>query len=357
MLLAKLFYSHNPDLVVLSFMLAVLASFVSLELAGRIKAASGRERFAWLAAAGIAMGGGVWSMHFVAMIALELPFAVAYDLQLTVLSLLMAVLVTAAGLYTVFWHREAPWRFVFGGTLMGGGVAAMHYIGMAALIMPAVAHYNFALVTLSLLIAIGASVAALWLAVRVEHLAFKLASAVLMGFAVFAMHFTGMAAFICGPEQGAVLAASNLGASGLSADKLAAGVAGASGTILLLGLGLAIADRRAKQRAFAALIARESRRRIDALLRNAADLIAIVDRSWTVTYLSGAAHRLIGELTVGADFLSLLAPEACGAATTLLAAVVNSPGKPVRDEFRGANAAKQEWFEITLNDQCADRAI
>ena len=91
MLLAKLFYSHNPDLVVLSFMLAVLASFVSLELAGRIKAASGRERFAWLAAAGIAMGGGVWSMHFVAMIALELPFAVAYDLQLTVLSLLMAV--------------------------------------------------------------------------------------------------------------------------------------------------------------------------------------------------------------------------------------------------------------------------
>jgi diguanylate cyclase (GGDEF)-like protein len=358
MLLESFFHPHVPSLVILSLTLAVLASFVSLELAGRIKVTYGRARAAWLVAAGTAMGGGVWSMHFIAMIALELPFAVAYNRQLTVLSLLIAILVATAGLYAVFWHKGSSWRFVTGGAIMGSGVVAMHYIGMAALIMPVTMRYDISLVVLSVLIAIAASVVALWLAFRVEHLALKLMSALLMGFAAFAMHFTAIAAFTCGPASPENLLLPGI-VPGLSATGLAMGVAGTSGAILFIGLALAIGDQRAKRRAWATLIAHESKRRIDALLRNTADLIAVVDRNWVVTYLSRIANGLADRtaLGVGADFLSLFAPEARGRALTLLDTALNAPARPVRAEFPGAEVAVQEWFEITLNDQFADHAI
>lgn len=167
-LLATLFHPHDPVLVALAFAIAVLASFVALDLAGQIKAATARTRPLWLFAAGLAMGGGIWSMHFVAMIALELPFAVAYDPWLTATSLAMAVLVATAGLYTVFWHGASWRRFLAGGALMGSGIAAMHYIGMAALVVPAAIHFRPDLVALSVALAIAASTAALWLAIHVE---------------------------------------------------------------------------------------------------------------------------------------------------------------------------------------------
>ena len=349
------FHLYDPVLVALSFALAILASFVSLELAGRIKVAAGRSRFSWLAAGGLAMGGGIWSMHFIAMISLELPFPVAYDPFLTVLSLLVAIFLTTVGLYAVFWYQRSSWRFVLGGTIMGVGIAAMHYVGMAALKMPATAGYDAGLVTLSVLIAIAASISALWLAVRLEHLALKLASALVMGIAVSGMHFTGMAAFICGRINGEISVV-----HGWSARALALSVGTASIVILLLGLGLALDDRRSRRLTLTALIARESERRITALLRNAADLIATVDRSWTVTYLSPVVDRLTGSagtLAIGADFLSVLVPEDRDRARALMDRVRDHPGKPFFEEFRGAKDAAQEWFEITLNDQSADPSV
>jgi diguanylate cyclase (GGDEF)-like protein len=356
MLLAKIFHPHDPTLVVLSVMLAILASFVSLELAGRIKAAGGRVRFAWLAAAGIAMGGGIWSMHFVAMIGHELPFAVAYSVPLTALSLLIAIVVSTVGLYTVFWSRPSAHKFVLGGSLMGLGIATMHYTGMAALILPVATHYNYSLVALSVGIAIAASMTALFLAFNVERLWQKCLSALLMGTAVSAMHFTGMAALVCGP----VLGATTLPPPGGASMALVAAVAGTSGAILVMGLSLAAYDRHIRRLTWTAFIANESERRINALLRNAADLIAIVDYGWNVTYLSSAIDRhatWAGGLAVGADFLSLLAPEARDQAVALLDSAVNHPGQPVRQEIQGAGGSPREWFEITLNNQYADLAI
>jgi PAS domain-containing protein len=247
------------------------------------------------------------------------------------------------GLYTVFWHQGSSQRFMLGGTIMGVGVAAMHYIGMAALRMPATAGYNAGLVTLSVLIAIAASVIALWLAFSLEHLALKLASAVVMGIAVVGMHFTGMAAFTCGNANGEIPAI-----PGLSAAALAASVGTASTVILLLGLGLAFFDRRSRRLTWDALVARETERRIEALLRNAADLIAIVDRTWTATYLSPAVDRLegsAGRLAIGGDFLSVLIAEDRNPARAFMAMAQDHPGKPFREEFRGANETVQEWFE------------
>ena len=205
-----------------------------------------------------------------------------------------------------------------------------------------------------MLIAIAVSSAALWLAFRVERLALKLASAVLMGFAVSAMHFTGIAALTCGPARNVGLIT-----PGLSTTTLAAGVAGTSGIILLIGLGLAIADRRAKRRAWANLIAQESKRRIDALLRNTADLIAVVNPSWIVTYMSRPADGPAG-LTApapGMDFLPIFAPSARRLAFALIDSALNDPGKPIRAELPGMAEATEKWFEVTLNDQSSDKAI
>src|SRR5579872_3477823 len=102
MLLSDIFHPHDPILVALSATLAVLASYVSLEIAGRIDASRGRSGIAWLIAAACTMGGGIWSVHFVAMLGLTLPFPIAYDRRLTVVSFLIPVLFAAIGLYIAF---------------------------------------------------------------------------------------------------------------------------------------------------------------------------------------------------------------------------------------------------------------
>ncbi len=341
--------------MLVTFGLAIFASFVALELAERIKVARGRARVGWLAAAGVAMGGGIWAMHFVGMIALELPFAVAYEPSLTVWSLLVAIFVSSAGLYQVFWYGGSWPRCVFGGILMGIGVAAMHYIGMAALIMPAVEQYNMPVVVLSVCIAIAASIAALRLAFRVEHLASKLGSALLMGIAIAGMHYTGLAAlsFICAGNTGSLVA------GGILRNQLALGVTGASLLILLMGLCLAVYDRRTKRRDWAVYLAAENKRRIDRLLQNAADLIAIVDRNWTVMYLSPVVGPLANhscQLGMGAGLLSMFDPPAQERALGLMQRALASPDMTMRDVFRSFETP-ESWFEISLIDQSADRAI
>jgi diguanylate cyclase (GGDEF)-like protein len=354
-MLSRIFHPHVPILVLVTFGLAILASFVALELAERIKVARGQARLGWLAAAGIAMGGGIWAMHFVGMIAMELPFAVAYEPSLTALSLLVAIFVSTAGLYQVFWYGGSWQRCIFGGSLMGIGVAAMHYIGMAALIIPAVEHYNLAVVVLSVCIAMAASIAALRLAFRVVHLASKLGSALLMGIAIAGMHYTGLAAlrFICVGNTGGLVA------GGILRSQLALGVTGTSLLILMMGLFLAVYDRRTKRRTRALYLAAESKRRIDRLLQNAADLIAIVDRNWTVMYLSPVAGPLANharQLGVGAGLLSMFDPPAQERGVDLMQRALASQDMTMRDVFRSFEAA-ESWFEISLIDRSSDRAI
>lgn len=354
-MLSRIFHPHDPSLVLVSFGLAIFASFVALELAGRIKVAGRQARFGWLAASGIAMGGGIWAMHFVAMIALELPVAVAYRPSLTALSLITAIIVATAALYQVFWHGGSWRRCVFAGCMMGAGIAAMHYIGMAALIVPALEHYDMTLVVLSVCIAIAASIVALRLAFRVEHLASKLVGALLMGITVAGMHFTGMAALniICASNTGSLLA------GGLMSSALALGVTIASMLILLMGLSLAIYDQRVRRRVWAALIADASQRRIDRLLRNAADFIAIVDRNWTVIYLNPVGGPFAGDsnqLAIGDGLLSIFDPPAQERAVDLMRQAVTLQDVTMRDVFQTMGKVTS-WFEISLNDQSADPAI
>ena len=186
--------THDPDLVVLSILVAAFASYTALDLGARVGVARGLARRVWLVAAAATMGGGIWSMHFVAMLAFKMPFAMSYDVGLTILSLVVAIFVTSGGFYVISRQSASLRRLVLSGIFMGLGIVAMHYTGMAALRSPADLSYDPLFVTLSIVVAIGASTAALWLTFRTTRLWQRLGAAAVMGVAISGMHYTAMRA-------------------------------------------------------------------------------------------------------------------------------------------------------------------
>src|ERR1700733_1525374 len=191
--------SYDYRLVAFSVLIAMLASYAALDLAGRVTAAHGRARFVWLTGGAAAMGLGIWSMHYIGMLAYSLPVAVLYDWPTVLVSLLAAMLASGIALFMASRSVMRPVRAVIGGVLMGIGIAAMHYIGMDAMRLPAMCRYSPGLVVLSVALAIVISLVALWLTfhLRDETRSLgwrKLASAVVMGAAIPVMHYTGMAA-------------------------------------------------------------------------------------------------------------------------------------------------------------------
>src|ERR1700738_5094721 len=125
--------THDPYLVALSILVASFASYTALDLCGHVGPARGLARRLWLVATAITMGGGIWSMHFIAMLAFIMPTPMSYDIGLTTLSLVVAIVVTGGGFYVISRHSGSLLRLVLGGIFMGVGIAAMHYIGMAAM--------------------------------------------------------------------------------------------------------------------------------------------------------------------------------------------------------------------------------
>src|SRR5882724_3331480 len=223
---------YDAWLVILSAAVAIMASFVALDLAGRIRETRGRPQIGWWIAGAVAMGGGIWSMHFVAMLAFSLGMVVTYDVATTVLSMAIAILVSGLGLLVVY-RRRGTWP-------AGVGIAAMHYTGMAAMRMTAQLSYDPFLFGLSVAIAIAAATAALWLALRPQRLWLQLGSAVVMGAAITGMHFTGMAA----ARFEAIAPTDAMAADGLSNAYLAAGIGGTTAVLLFLALSAAFMDRR-----------------------------------------------------------------------------------------------------------------
>ena len=155
--------SHNYALVALSVLIAVFTSYAALDLAGRVTAAGGWTRAVWLLGGAGAMGTGIWSMHYIGMLACILPLPVAYHWPTVLLSLFAAILASAIALYVVSRQKMGAFRAFAGSVLMGGGIASMHYIGMAAMRMSAISHYDFLLVLLSVVFAVLISLAALWI--------------------------------------------------------------------------------------------------------------------------------------------------------------------------------------------------
>ncbi|WP_082345221.1 MHYT domain-containing protein [Kitasatospora sp. MY 5-36] len=179
----------------LSYLMACAGAALGLRCTLRGLAASGPARRNWLVTAAAAIGSGIWTMHFVAMFGFTVDGTeLRYNVPLTVLSLVVAVLVTGLGLTVVCYGRHRGLSLLSGGVTTGLGVAAMHYLGMAALRMHGGLHYDAGTVALSVLVAVGAATAALWAAVTIRNVYAAAAAAMAMGLAVSCMHYTGMAA-------------------------------------------------------------------------------------------------------------------------------------------------------------------
>ncbi|WPP01852.1 EAL domain-containing protein [Pseudomonas sp. HR96] len=212
--------SYSPTMVAISLGVAILASYTALDLAGRIATARGHAMTLWMAGGSLAMGIGIWSMHFIGMLAFSLPIKLGYDTGLTSLSLLIAVLSSGFALWLVRQPR-LPWpQLLMGALVMGVGISSMHYTGMAALDMQPGIIYDPHLFFASLAVAVAAAGVALWVAFRLRErmsgvrLA-RAGAAVVMGLAIVSMHYTGMAAAQFPEGSWCASATSGLSGSGL----------------------------------------------------------------------------------------------------------------------------------------------
>ncbi|MFC0216517.1 EAL domain-containing protein [Paenibacillus chartarius] len=238
--------SYNVILAILSYIIAVIASYCALDLAGRVTSAQGQVRRLWLLFGASAMGIGIWSMHFVAMLAYELPIAVSYNIPLVVFSMIAAIAASYLALQTSSAPVLRMKQLLLSGLLMGAGVLTMHYSGMAALRLQAEITYDPVLVAASVVIAIAASLAALGLAFYFRSRStaagnvLKLLAGMVMGAAIAGMHYTGMAATAFVPltntHEHELLA--------LDLDLIAGGVVASTFAILGIALLGSFMDRR-----------------------------------------------------------------------------------------------------------------
>lgn len=285
------FYDYR--LVALSVAIAVLAAYAALDLAGRVTLSRGKARFFWLTGGALAMGVGIWSMHYIGMEALRLPVRVYYDWPTVLVSMLAAIAASAVALLVVSRKKMGTTALCGGSVAMGTGIAAMHYIGMEAMRLPAMCHYSLKIVAFSVVLAIAISGVALFLGFkfRAETANWgwkRWASALIMGAAIPVMHYVGMwaASFTPMPLSAADLThAIDISDLGIAAITLI--------TLVMLGLVFvtSIVDRRLTHQALE-LDRRD--RRYRQIVESAFDAFIGFDRSFLIEHWNAQAETTFG---------------------------------------------------------------
>lgn len=293
--------SYDYRLVAVSVVIAVTTSYAALDLAGRVTAAHGWARLSWLIGGATAMGTGIWSMHYTGMLAFSLPIPIEYHWPTVLLSLLAGVLSSGIALLVVS-RRKMGWvRALCASIFMGGGIVTLHYTSMAAMRLAAMCHYSPPLVALSVVLAIACSLISLWLAFlfRNEPTGLRLrkfASAVVMGTAIYTMHYTAMAAATFTrsaaiPDLSHAVSISTLGTAGI-----------ALATMMVLGIAImtSLVDRHQEQRAL-----------LDELFEQAPQAVALMTANNRVVRVNREFTRLFGyapEETLGRRLSDLIVP-------------------------------------------------
>jgi diguanylate cyclase (GGDEF)-like protein len=298
---------YDYRLVVLSIVIAIIGAYVGLTLSERVAKHHGQSRYLWLGGGAIAFGSAVWAMHFTGMLALRLPVAVTYDVPVVVLSLLVAILAAGVALFSVS-RPHITWRSSLGGAVaMGVGIGSMHYIGMFAMRMPATMDWDYRIVALSAVVAVGLSLVAVRLSFRLRAVSTKhfgwhrITAAIVMGSAIAGMHYTGMAAATF------VTAASDPSTGLLLSGDAMGGVAIALITLLVSGFAavLAFIDRRFVAQDSALTL---SQSRLSMVVANAPVVLLAFDANGIITIAEGrdlTALRRSSESMIGRSFFDV----------------------------------------------------
>jgi NO-binding membrane sensor protein with MHYT domain len=245
----------------LAYLMSCVGSVLGLQSMARARATSGGARHRWVLLGAFSLGGtGIWVMHFTAMLGFTVSgVEIRYAVPMTLLSLLVAVVVVAAGLTIVVGGDGRAPVLLFGGVVTGLGVAAMHYLGMAAVKMSTATHYDVKMIGLSVLIAVAASTAALWATLNIRGVWATIGAALVMGVAVTGMHYTGMAALsVSSPSPGGIPGvvmpgmAAMVQAGGVSANQLLTPLVigiSVSTALILLVVAMAPTERELREEA------------------------------------------------------------------------------------------------------------
>ena len=312
---------HDPLLVALSILIAVLASYTTLDLTNSLLLVRGRIQLLWLAVGSLAMGADIWSMHFTAMLAFRYNgHPISYELKLLIASIIVAIVASMFALFVFTRQQLNRATLVISGLSMGVAISGMHYTGMAGLRTSATISWNTPLVVLSIVIAVAASFVALNLAARLRnksarHDLIKIAGGVAMGVAIAGMHYTGMAAAQFHPAAPLIADETRL----LATRGLAIAVTLSSVMILIVAIGASVTTRNIARRSaalrreqeFAARI-RESEEYYRALIENASDLIIVTDTDGNRRYVSPSHVRVLGysaEYLVGRSIWEFVHPD------------------------------------------------
>ncbi len=289
--------AYNPYLISVSIIVAVFASFAALNLAYTVTQARGAVQFGWLLLGSTAMGIGIWSMHFIGMLAYEMPeMEMGYDVPLMVLSIVVAFLGSGLALFVVSRAEVKTKSIVWSGIAMAAAICGMHYIGMASMRMAAHIQWNYLYVSLSVLIALGASFAALVILTRLrnspERFTLLILSSILMGIAISGMHYTGMTAATFVPDHSFQIDASDLlVTSGLTVVTISAAL-----LIIALALAGSVGQRlmaKRQKRNDAILVKSEEKFRV--LVEAVKDYaIFIIDTNGVITTWNSGAKRITG---------------------------------------------------------------
>ena len=282
-ILTCLTVEHDWRLVVLAAGVCFLASGVAISLFHRAQVVTGRERLVWLSLDAAAAGFGIWATHFIAMLAYDPGIGAGYNVTLTILSLLIAILITGAGLAIAlgdFGHKAVA---AIGGAIVGGGVAAMHYAGMQALEVPARFTWSPGLVAASIALGIVWAAFALYVAAQPDARGRTLIATALLTLAIVSMHFTGMSAVLLVPDPTRVTSSLSLSPTSLSLV-----VAGAAAIILGMCFVAAIGDRRSKDKL------RRQKLLLDAALANMSQGLCMFEPDGRIILFNERYEQLTG---------------------------------------------------------------
>lgn len=349
--------TYDARLVALSIVIAVFGSYTALDHVRQILVSQGWVRKLWLAGGTITLGISIWAMHFIAMLAYQLPLPIVYDLTIVFASMAVAIAGAAAGLLAI--SRQQPQErlpSVIAGTFLGFGIVGLHLTAMGAMQVAAIPVYDPKLMALSVTVAISGSVSAVWLAFRssvgtlVVECGRKIGSMVLMATAITGMHYLAMAAVSFQKTDRLVVQSLPT----VNNTRLALLIGIATLVILVLSLFASFFGQRSSANLARSEALRQSEERFRSLVQNASDIIAIFTDDCTVSYLSRSVERILGydpEAKLDKKVLKLVHPDDVSKAMSLWSEANRSPAVNFKTELRLQHAdATWRDFEIIINN-------